>query len=63
MIELENVKEFTWKDSFCGFTYENTNYTDIQLNHTYPSYILGEDAVDSENITDFNDTNYNGELF
>ncbi len=63
MIEIENIKEFRWVDSFCGYTYANTNYTDIQLNHTYPYYILGDDAVDTDYITDLNDKNYNGELF
>jgi hypothetical protein len=56
MIELENIKEFRWMDSFCGFTFNNTNYMDIQLNQTYPYYILGD-------FTDLNDTNDSGEFF
>ncbi len=64
MIELENVKDFLWKDSACGFTYANTNYTDIELNHTNPSYILGANLEDLDTIFDEDsDTNYNGELF
>ncbi len=43
-------------DSFCGFTFNNTNYMDIQLNQTYPYYILGD-------FTDLNDTNDSGEFF
>ncbi len=64
MLELENVKDFLWKDSTCGFTYANTNYTDIELNHTNPSYILGVSEEDLDTIFDEDsDTNYKGELF
>jgi hypothetical protein len=64
MIEMENVKEFKWSDSTCGFTYANTNYTDIELNHTNPSYILGPSVDDLDTIIDENaDINYSGELF
>ena len=64
MIELENVKDFIWKDSKCGYTKSNSNYTDIELNHTYPSYILGQSTLESKLVFNDNaDKNYNGEFF